>query len=315
MKSVGDKNSDASCVMRIANLLCAVGDTYRQARNTRYAIRNAKEKAFGASRVRLGFSLAEVITALTIGAMVLVAVLVIYGRAERSAAAVTRKLDSSRLPSEVLQRIAEDLDGIISTGSDTKITIENKFKSGLPTARLTITSTFHDSKNKEQTFEKIVWQSNFDFESGIDGLVLYRSHSGIALEDKLLDKNKDDWERELFVPICTGITFFRIRVPRGETPLDRWTASSLPPGIEVTISAAEPFKKANGTLDVPDEEKITRTIAIDRTRKIKFSIEKRDFGQVEDKEQESVPLPDGKPSPSGKTSLPKDPKKTKEIKR
>ncbi len=273
------------------------------------------KKAFGTCRVRLGFSLAEVITALTIGAMVLVAVLGIYGRAERSAAAVTRKLDSSRLPSEVLQRIAEDLDGIISTGSDTKITIENKFESGLATARLTITRIFYDSRNKEQTFEKIVWQSNYDFEGGIDGLVLYRSHSGITLEDKLLDKNKDDWERELFVPICTGITFFRIRVPRGETPLDRWTSSSLPPGIEVAISAAEPFKKANGTLDVPDEEKITRTIAIDRTRKIKFSIEKRDFGQVEDKEQESVPLPDGKPSPSGKTPPPEDPKKTKEIKR
>ncbi len=271
------------------------------------------KKAFGTYRVRLGFSLAEVITALTIGAMVLVAVLGIYGRAERSAAAVTRKLDSSRLPSEVLQRIAEDLDGIISTGLGTKITIENKFKSGLPAARLTITKTFHDSRNKEQTLEKIVWQSNFDFESGIDGLVLYRSHSGIILEDKLLDKNKDDWERELFVPICTGITFFRIRVPRGETFLDKWTSSSLPPGIEVAISFAEPFKKVDGTLDVV--EKITRTIAIDKTRKIKFTIEKKDFGQVEDKEQASEPLPDSEPSMSGEKSPSEGSKKTKEIKR
>lgn len=272
------------------------------------------KKAFGASRARAGFSLAEVITALTIGAMVLVAVVGIYGRAERSAAAVTRKLDNSRLPSEVMQLIAEDLDGIISTDSGTKITIENKFKSGLPTARLTISRTFHDSRNKEQTLEKIVWQSNFDFESDIDGLVLYRSHSGIGLEDKLLDKNKEDWEKELFVPICTGITFFRIRVPRGEIPLDRWTSSSLPPGIEVTISFAEPYKKADGTLDVPDEEKITRTMAIDKTRNIKFTIEKKDFGQVEDdKEQASEPLPDSKPSLSGKTSPTEAPKK--EIKR
>jgi len=267
------------------------------------------KKAFGTSRVRLGFSLAEVLTALTIGAMILVCVLGIYGRAERSAAAVTRKLNSSRLPSEVLQRIAEDLDGIISTGSGTKIAIENKFESGFPTARLTITSIFYDRKNAEQIFEKIVWQSNYDFESGIDGLVLYRSHSGITLEDKLLDKKKDDWERELFVPICTGITFFRIRVPRGETPLDRWTSSSLPPGIEVTISSAEPFKKANGTLDVPDEEKITRTIAIDRTRKVRFAIEKREFGEDVEKEGASMPLSDGKELPSD------DPKKTKEIKR
>ena len=267
------------------------------------------KRAFGTSRVRPGFSLAEVIMALTIGAMVLVAVLGIYGRAERSAAAVTRKLDSSRLPSEVLQRIAEDLDGLISTGSGTKIAIENKFENGFPTARLTITRTFYNSRNQEQTFEKIIWQSNYDFESGVDGLVLYRSHSGIALEDKLLDKNKDDWERELFVPICGGVTFFRVRVPLGETFLDKWTSSSLPGGIEVTISSAEPFKTVSGTLDVPDEEKIARTIAIDRTRKIIFAVEKKEYGEGEEKEEESVPLPDGKKLPS------EVPEKTKEIKR
>ncbi len=267
------------------------------------------KRAFGTSRVRPGFSLAEVITALTIGAMVLVAVLGIYGQAERSAAAVTRKLDSSRLPSEVLQRIAEDLDGIISTGSGTKITIENKFDHGFPTARLTITRTFYNSRNQEQTFEKIIWQSNYDFESGVDGLVLYRSHSGIALEDKLLDKDKEDWERELFVPICGGVTFFRVRVPRGEDFLDRWTSSSLPGGIEVAISSAEPFKTVRGTLDVPDEEKITRTIAIDRTRKIRFTVEKKEYGLDEEKEKAGEPLPDGK---AGSLSMPK---KTKEIKR
>jgi hypothetical protein len=256
-----------------------------------------------------GFTLAEVITSLTIGAMVMVAVLVVYGRAERSAAAVVRKLDSSRLPSEVMQRIAEDLDGIISTGSGTKITIDNKFDHGFPTARLTITRTIHDSREKEQIFETIVWQSNYDFESNIDRMVLYRSHGGIALEDKLLDDNKYDWERELFVPICTGITFFRVRIPRGETYIDKWASAGLPPGIEVTISSAGPFKKVDGTLDVPDEEKIIRTIAIDRTRKIGFSIEKREFDEEEQKEQTDVPSSDGKTSSSDV------PKKTKEIKR
>jgi Tfp pilus assembly protein PilV len=267
------------------------------------------KKAFGTLRAPLGFSLAEVLTALIIGAMVLVAVLNIYSRAERSAAAVTRKLDSLRLPSEVLQLIAEDLDGIISTDSRTKITVENKFKNGFHTARLTITRTTSDSRDNEQTLEKIVWQSNYDYESNIGGLVLYRSHSGIELEDKLLDKNKEDWKRELFVPICTGITFFQITVPRGKTSLDRWPAGSPPPGIEVAISFAEPFKKVDGTLDVPDEEKITRTIAIDRTRKIGFSFENIISAEDGEKEQASVPFSTG-----GK--LPADaPKKTKEVKR
>jgi len=266
------------------------------------------KKAFGTSRARMGFSLAEVITSLTIGSMILVTVLVVYNRAERSAAAVTRKLDSSRLLSEVMQRIAEDLDGIIA-GADTKINIENKFENGFPTARLTITRTFFDSRNQEQTFENIVWQSNYDFDSGVDGLVLYRSHSGIAMEDKVLDRNKDDWERELFVPICAGITFFRIKVPWGETYLDKWTSTSLPPGIEVTISSAEPFKTVGGTLDVPEEEKIIRTIAVDRTRKIKFTVEKSGLAEGEEKEQANEPLPDGE------KAQPDSPKKTKEVKR
>jgi prepilin-type N-terminal cleavage/methylation domain-containing protein len=227
-----------------------------------------------------GFSLAEVLVALTIGAMVLIAVLSIYSRAETSADAITRKLDSSRLPSEVLQHIVEDLDRVCAPGADTKLTIENKFDNGFSTARLTILKTIYNSKNEKQTFEKFIWQTSYD--SDANGLVLYRSHSGIALEDKLLDQQKEDWERELFVPICTGVTFFKIQVPRGEGFLDNWVGDSLPPGVVITISFAEPFKTLDGTLDVPEDEKITRHITVDRTREIKFILAKK-----EDEEEQS----------------------------
>jgi prepilin-type N-terminal cleavage/methylation domain-containing protein len=222
--------------------------------------------------VREGFSLAEVLAAMTIGAMILVAILTIYSRADRTAAAVIHRLDSSRLSSEVLQRIAEDLDRVTSSDTDTKIMIENKFKNGFPAAKLTITRTFKDSKNTEQKFEEIVWQSLYDYESPDDGLVLYRSHSGIPAEDKILDKSKDQIELERLVPICSGVTFFRINAITGGKPVVKWD-DVPPPGIKATISFAEPVKSSNGTLDVPDEEKITRTIAIDRTREIRFAIE------------------------------------------
>jgi prepilin-type N-terminal cleavage/methylation domain-containing protein len=216
-----------------------------------------------------GFSLAEVLAALMIGAMILVAVLGIYSRAERSAAAINRKLDSSQLPREILQRIAEDLDKIITADSDTKITIENKFENGLPAARLTIQQTVDNNTNEKQIFEEIIWQSSYDFDA--NSLTLYRSHSGIELEDKLLDEKRADWEKESpFVPVCTGLTFFKIQVPIGENFQDDWTSPSLPPGITVTISFAEPYKTITDTLDVPDSEKISRTIAVDKTRKIKF---------------------------------------------
>ncbi len=264
------------------------------------------EKAFGTSRVAMGFSLAEMLAALTIGAMVLAAVLGIYSRAEHSAAAITRKLDSSRRPFEVLQLIAEDLDGIVAACLDTKINIENKFETGFPTARLTILKTFHDSRNREQTFEEIVWQSSFDFESDADGLVLYRSYNGIALEDKLLDEMREDLEKAYtFVPICSGVTFFKVQVPQGEEFEDKWTGDSLPRGITATISFAEPFKTVRGTLDVPDEEKITRTIAIDRTRKIKFEIVPKEYDQ--DQEEGPEPAPDDE---TLKSDSPKEPMKS-----
>lgn len=271
---------------------------------------NVKETS-GTYRVPQGFSLAEVLAALTIGAMVTVAVLGIYRRAENSAATVIRRLDSSRLPGEVLQRIAEDLDNIISSGSDAKITVENKFENVastmlIPAAKLTITRTIRDSRDREQIFEEIIWQSSYDFDSATNGLILYRSFSGLNMEDKVLEKNKDDFERELFVPICSGITFFKISVLAGKNPLEKWNGSP-PPGIVVTISFAEPYKRADGTFDVLDEEKFTRTIAIDRTRKIRFDASTSEFGNDEEG-QENMYLPSDEKLPS------ESPRKTEKVK-
>lgn len=262
--------------------------------------------AFGTNGVPRGFSLAEVLAALTIGAMILVAVLAIYRRAENSAAAVIRRLDSSRVPGEVLQRIAEDLDEMISSGSDVKIIIENKFENVagarlVPGARLTMTQTFQDSRDQAQIFQEVVWQSSYDFESPDGGLVLYRSYRGLTQEDKVLDKDKDNWERELFVPICSGVTFFRIEAFTGKNPVDKWNGTP-PPGIVATISFAEPYKKVDGTYDVQDEEKTTRTIALDRSRKIKFEI-----AVSPDAGEQKTPVDAN--SPRGQSMLPATPEK------
>ncbi|MHC4157273.1 MAG: type IV pilus modification PilV family protein [Planctomycetota bacterium] len=234
------------------------------------------QKTFDRYQCRRGFSLAEALASVVIGAMVLVAMLQVYGQAEKSAASVRRRIDSPRLPSEILQRIAEDLDGIIASDPDTKISVENKLK-GFPACRLTIQKTIKDSRNRPQVFEKIVWQSSYDYFSDVDGLVLFRSHSGMSLEDKMLDEKRALVEKEYpLVPICGGVTYFKMQVPRGEELLERWLSTSLPPGVVVAISFAAPFETVEGTLDVLEEEKTTRTIAIDRTRKMKFEIVKRE---------------------------------------
>jgi len=238
-----------------------------------------KNITYKTCRNRKAFTLAEVVAALTIGSMVLVVVLGIYTRAEQTAASITYKLDSNLLPKEVLQRIAEDLDDIVGANSDTKIIIRrNKLDQLFQSARIEIVKTINDSKNNPVTFEKIVWQSSYDYDSWVDGLVLYRSHTGIAVEDKLFDEVRADWEKEYsFVPICEGVTFFKIQVPVGDKLQNRWVSDKLPPGIIVTISFAEPFKTVEGFFDVPEEEKITRTIAIDRSRKIKFKVVQTDY--------------------------------------
>jgi prepilin-type N-terminal cleavage/methylation domain-containing protein len=235
-------------------------------------LKNIIKRPSKISAARTGFSLAEVLAAVTIGSMILVAVLSIYNRVERSAAKVTKTLRSTQLSSEVLQRIAEDLDRIISSDSDTTISIQNKMKNGFPAAKLIITKKIKDSSNKEQTFEEIVWQSLYDYESQATGLVLYRGYSGTALEDKLLDKNKDDLELKRSVPVCSGVTFFEINAIQNEKPGNQWDGPP-PAGITVTLSFAEPFKNTNSSWDVPETEKDTRTIAIDRTRKIQFALE------------------------------------------
>lgn len=219
----------------------------------------------------LGFSLVEVLVSLLIAAMVLVTMLGIYNRVESAAATITRKLDSSKLPSEILQRIAEDLDRIITTDASVTISINNKFVKGYPTAQLVITKTIVDAKKNAKVFENIIWQTNYDYDAG--GLILYRhrtSELGL-LEDQLLDEEREVWEQELFVPICDGITFFKIQAISNGKFLDKWNGK-MPPGIEVTISFVEPFKALDNTWEVFDEEKVTRTIAIDRTRKIRFKI-------------------------------------------
>jgi hypothetical protein len=226
------------------------------------------------------FTLIEILAALTVGTMVLIVVIALYNRGQSGAAAVIDRLESSRLPREIFQRIAEDIDHVAIAGKGTVVDIQNKTQDGFQVARMEISLSINDAKDQPQTLEKIVWQSSVDRDSGL--LTLYRSHSGIALEDALLDNQKEPWQREVFVPICSGITFFRIEIPKGETPLDRWTGETLPPAIKIILSFGLPYKTVTGTFDVPEEDKLVRTIAVDKARSPAFNIPSIDANQVSD---------------------------------
>jgi len=233
---------------------------------------------------RRGFTLAETLAALVIGSMILIAVLAFYGRAQTGAAGILKKLQQERLPREVLQRIAEDLDRIAGAGPGTSINVANKYQDGLAVARLEISKSINNDRGEPQPLEIIVWQSSIDPDSG--QFTLYRSHSGITLEDKLFDEQKEPWQRELFVPVCSGITFFRIEIPQDvNEPLEQWSGEKLPPAITVILSFAEPFKLPDGSIDIPEEDRFVRTMAIDRTRKPTFVIVQMDSNEPNDVNQ------------------------------
>ncbi len=241
-----------------------------------------------------GYSLAELLAALIISSMIIIAVFGIYGRLNKVSASVTGRLEKEQMPREVLQLICEDLERILTDGRDTRISFRNKTdRSGTHSARLEIIKSIYDKDNNAQTFEQIIWQCSYDPDSSDKTMVLYRRHNGLALEDKLLDELKPVSEKQLFIPVCSGVTFFSIEngafdsgnpvtTPDGKAIVnDNWSTAVLPQNIIATISFAEPVEVSPGLWQVPDSEKTTRVIALDRTRKITFKIETKDINSID----------------------------------
>lgn len=220
-------------------------------------------------RLYRGYSLGEMLAALVIGAMVLTSILGIYGRANQASEAVARKIDSPALGWEVLQLIAEDVDRM-ANGTGAVIEMKNGVDNGFARAELVLRRTFFNGENAEQTLEEIIWRAGYDYDSG--ALAIYRSYSGLAPEDRLLDSKREDWEANYpFVPICRGVTFFHIEVTNGEQTSDTWSGTTLPPGLTISLSFAPAYETVGGVLDVEETKKINRAIAIERMRAVRFT--------------------------------------------
>ena len=239
------------------------------------------------------FTLAETLATLIISAMIMIAVLGIYGSVKRTIASIDKRLERYGLPTEILQRIAEDIDRMLVTITDVKITFNNRGTEGsYSSGQLIIESMIYDTDNRPQTFEKIVWQSQSNPDA--NGLILYRAHSGYAMEDHILDESKAKYERELFIPICEGLTYFSIQAVQGENLIDKWDKKELPTALAITVSFADPVENLSGEYEVPEEERIRRTVAVDRTRQISYVFVKQKFilpidGEFDSNDIESEP--------------------------
>jgi len=244
-----------------------------------------------------GFTLAESLAALAIAVMVMAAVVGVYTTIRNAQVSIDTRLKKSFSATEVLQRIAEDLDRLALSGSDITMSINNKVDTDdFIISQMIIESKIYDKDSQAQTFEKIVWQSKVS----VDGndLIIYRAHSGYTIEDKMLDEPKEKSERELYVPVCSGVTYFVMQASDGNDASDAnavtedWTSTTLPQAVRISISS-EPRELDNlGGLSVPEDLIRTRIVAVNRFRQIPYSFVYKDYDPNDDNDVNDVNLPD-----------------------
>ncbi|MCK4999631.1 MAG: hypothetical protein KAS23_08850 [Anaerohalosphaera sp.] len=235
---------------------------------------------------RRAFTLVEMIAVVMMAAMIVVAILGVHYQITSAIASINERLNSDDISSEVLQRIAEDLDRLASPGFDTAVRTFNKFEGGYQKAQLVIENKIYGSDNKSKIFERVIWHSFYD--SFSETMTLYRSHGGIAMEDQLMDyamssatetsqASLQKAGQEPCVPICEGLTYFEISAVSGTKVIANWSSTTLPTALLISVSFAEPIETVTGEFEIPLEEIYTRTVAIDRTRKIGYKFIKKDF--------------------------------------
>lgn len=235
-----------------------------------------------------GFSLVEILTVLVLSAMVLSATILIFSRVRTSAAAIHTTLDRYGLPEEILQKIAEDIDRLASPGFDATISLRNKIENGYNSAQLIIENKYYGNGTppKADVYERVVWQSSYDPET--DRLVLYRSHSGVNMEDTVVnkiiaDKETKEGKQELamaqaFVPICPGLTHFYIGALTGaEEPQLVWADPKMPNGIVLGLSFTPLIQLEDGSFYLPEESIVYRAVAVDRMRPIAYKFVAKTF--------------------------------------
>ncbi|AQT69641.1 hypothetical protein STSP2_02835 [Anaerohalosphaera lusitana] len=237
------------------------------------------------SKHHAGFSMLEVVTAVVAASIIMIATLTAFNRIRSATHTMHKAIGSRDKVSDVLQLITEDLDTLAMPGSDTRLSVRNHTFRGITRARLTIENRIYDSSNKAHTFESVTWQTDYDPDS--QSFILYRAHGGMALEDPILDtvgteespsqEDLQDSDLEPFIPVATGLTYFEILGMANGRELQTWASSKLPTAVKIVLSFADPVEVAPGEFEILEEDLVTRVIAVDRTRKIKYSFMKEEY--------------------------------------
>lgn len=223
------------------------------------------------------FSLVEVLASLFIVCVMVAVLTVIYQSSRQALAAVDERLDSGFFSSEVMQLIVEDIDKLSASDSDSSLQLQSKLVGGGVVYRLEIINKIYDNDGKEVEYRKVIWQSDYD--SLTQSYTLYRCYSGMSVEDPVLSTQAREFpDSDIFVPVCEGLTYFTISVPKIQQTqqgqeveyLDRWEEEGMPGGLVVELSFAPAVEYVTGEVEVPVEKRLMRTIAVNRARDYGF---------------------------------------------
>ncbi|HRV20240.1 MAG TPA: type II secretion system protein [Anaerohalosphaeraceae bacterium] len=215
------------------------------------------------------FTLVETLIVLMLAALIVTAVLGIYQQVRGAAVAILERMEKNRLQTEILQKIAEDIDRLAAPGFDAAIRFRSKLDNGFRSSQLVLENSYYGSTNQKQTYERIIWQTSYDPQGKT--LILYRMHDGLNVEDKVLEKDAaSSPSAQMFIPVAAGVTYFDIQAQQGENILGVWLSDTLPKAVRVGISFAPLQQLADGSIGVPEENILYRTVAVDRTRVIPY---------------------------------------------
>jgi hypothetical protein len=108
----------------------------------------------------------------------------------------------------------------------------------------------------------------------LDQMTLYRSHSGLNLEDAVVDNLRSGDEKpDNFVPICPGLTYFGVYALSDAGELaPQWQQYIMPGGIVVKVSLHSMIQMEDGSFVLPEENIVSRVVAVDRTRPMAYKL-------------------------------------------
>ncbi len=248
---------------------------------------------------RDGFALVELLTALFIVCILVIALTTIYDASTRAIASINQRIEKGASTSEIMQLIVDDITKASSAGTDTTFTLKSKLAGGAVLYRFEVASKIYDNTGKELIYQKVIWQSDVDLFTGT--MSLYRCAGGMMPSSPVASEQaKENPQSDIFVPICQGLTYFTIKVPQiQDTPqgqvvdyLDQWSNPEMPGGVVVELSFELPVEYVTGETEVLPEDRLVESISINRSKEYKFQFVAKDldaaYGQEEEMTEEDL---------------------------